>query len=34
MTAIHLYLAPRFQWPVSKLSPIRHRCQIGMAKHQ
>ena len=29
-----LYLRPRFQLPGSKRSPMRHRCQIGMAKHQ
>ena len=34
MTDSHLYFDPRLQLPRSKRSPIRHRCQIGTAKHQ
>ena len=34
ITAIHLYLRPKFHSPVSKESPFLSRCQIGMAKHQ
>src|SRR3984957_20781672 len=34
MTERTLYLLPRFQPPGTKDEPIRHRCQIGMEKHQ
>ena len=29
---IHLYFVPSVHGPGSKLSPIRSRCQIGIAK--
>src|SRR5580704_7849514 len=29
-----LYLFPRVQPPGTKASPMRHRCQMGMEKHQ